>query len=423
MKMDILKRTLMALTALSCGVSMTACGGKDDKQSSNSAAEQSGTASMTDEEITLTVWESVDGPDRWIKQAGEAFTKQYPNIRIEFVNVEMNDASAAIAMDGPAGTGPDLFAAPHDKLGELVVGGHVLKTANEKLVKDEALPTCVDALTYDGILYGYPSASETYALYYNKALISEEEIPETWDELIDWCKTFNAKNTDKYGFVMNVASGYYAIIFTTANGNRLFGKDGTDISSSYLATEDSIRGMEVFQKLRTILPVAASDMGSDTADGAFLAGKAAMNISGPWNVANCKEAGLDFGVATLPGFADDQPSASFSGTRAMFVSAYSEYPTETAKFAEFLMSEEMQELRYQITGALPAIDCDLSGEYAEYSEGFLEQLEYAFPMPSVPQMAAFWEASDSAVSNIWNGADVKTELDALDKTIVGYVSE
>lgn len=409
------------MTALMSGVMMTACG-NTAPESSQGSSEQ-GTASVTDEEITLTVWESVDGPDQWIKQAGDAFTSQYPNIRIKFVNVEMDDASAAIAMDGPAGTGPDLFAAPHDKLGEMVSGGHVLKTANEDLVREEALPICVDALTYNGILYGYPSAAETYALYYNKALIKEEEVPVTWEELITWCEDFRAQQPEKYGFVMNVTTGYYAIIFTTANGNRLFGENGTDISSSYLATEDAIFGMKQFQKLRTILPVAASDMGTDTADGAFAAGKAAMHISGPWNVAAFKAAGIDFGVTTLPGFDADAPSASFSGTRGLFVSAYSEYPTEAAKFAEFLMSKEMQELRYQITGALPAIDCDLSGEYAEYSDGFRRQLEYAFPMPSVPQMAAFWEASDSAVSNIWNGADVKTELESLDKTIVGYVSE
>ncbi|MGN1135542.1 MAG: hypothetical protein ACI4SF_04915, partial [Oscillospiraceae bacterium] len=108
------------------------------------------------------------------------------------------------------------------------------------------------------------------------------------------------------------------------------------------------------------------------------------------------------------------PAASFSGTRGMFVSAYSDHPEEAAQFAEFLISEEMQQLRYEITGALPSINITVD---SEASLGFIAQLDYAFPMPSIPQMTAFWESSGSASSNIWDGADVKSELDALDSAI------
>lgn len=101
----------------------------------------------------------------------------------------------------------------------------------------------------------------------------------------------------------------------------------------------------------------------------------------------------------------------------MYVSAYSDYPEEAAAFAEFLLTDEMQQLRYELTnGALPSIDTQLSSENAI---GFLKQLDYAFPMPSVPEMGTFWEAMNAASKNIWNGSDVKTELDACDAAILG----
>ena len=78
--------------------------------------------------VVLTVWESTNGPDEFIKKAGEAYTKTHPNVTIKYVNVELGDAVTQIALDGPAGVGPDLFAAPHDRLGSLVSGGHVLPT-------------------------------------------------------------------------------------------------------------------------------------------------------------------------------------------------------------------------------------------------------------------------------------------------------
>ncbi|NMA11700.1 MAG: maltose ABC transporter substrate-binding protein [Chloroflexi bacterium] len=370
--------------------------------------------------ITLKVWESVGGPDEWIKQAGEAFTKENPNITIEFVNVENVDASNQIALDGPAGIGPDLFAAGHDKLGELVVGGHILPTVDAEEVKSIILASTSQALTYEGTMYGYPTSAETYGLYFNKALISAEEVPTTWAAMKEWVANFNAANPDKYGLVFDVGNIYYTILFTTMNGNRLFGESGTDTSSSFLATPDSIAGMKIFQGLREVLQLPSADATTATADGAFAAGNAAMHISGPWNVSNFTGAGIDFGVTTLPALEGETPASSFSGTRGLFVSAYSEHPEEAAKFARFLLSDEMQQLRYDITGALPSTPLKVE---SEISQGFINQLQYAFPMPSVPQMGAFWESGGAAAANIWDGADVETELKALDQAIVSFVQQ
>lgn len=96
------------------------------------------------------------------------------------------------------------------------------------------------------------------------------------------------------------------------------------------------------------------------------------------------------------------PAASFSGAREMFVSAYSDHPDEAA---QFLITDEMQQLRYEITGALPSTNIPVDSEAAL---GFIAQPDYAFPMPSVPQMTAFRESSGSASCNIRDGADVNT---------------
>jgi arabinogalactan oligomer/maltooligosaccharide transport system substrate-binding protein len=367
-------------------------------------------------EVTLTVWESTGGPDEFIKQAGEAFTKLYPHIKINYVNVELGDSTGQIAWDGPAGVGPDLFAAPHDKLGELVVGGHVMPTADPDEVGAQVLESCRTALTYDGVMYGYPVSAETYALFYNKALISEDEVPKTWEELKEFSRKFNEANPGKYGFIMDVGNGYYTIIFTTSQGNRLFGPDGTDTENTNINSPASVEGMKFFQSLREILDVPAADLTTSIGDSVFASGGAAMYITGLWNVANFEKAGLEFGVAPLPALpGEDTPPASFSGTRAMFVSAYSYNIEEAELFAKFLISEEMQRLRFDITGTVPAIPLEVESPYIE---GFLTQLEYAFPMPSIPQMSAYWDAMNAASANIWDGADVQAELDAANMAIL-----
>lgn len=366
--------------------------------------------------ITLKVWESDKGPDAFVKQAGESFAKKNPNIAIEYVHVELGDAAGQIALDGPAGVGPDLFACPHDKLGELVSGGHVLPTDNAASIKSQVLGTCATALTYNGKMYGYPISAETYALFYNKSLIKESELPKSWDELAAFSKKFNASHPGKYGFIMDVGNAYYTIIFTTTDGNRLFGPTGTDRTNTNINSDKSIKGMKFFQSLKTALNVPSADLTTSVADAAFASGNAAMYITGLWNVVPFQNAKLNFGVTTLPSLPGDKtPAASFAGTRAMFVSAYSNHPKEAAQFAAFLLSPEMQQLRFKITGAVPAINTKVD---SPYMAGFLKQLSYAFPMPSIPEMSAYWEAMNNASKNIWDGADVKKELDACNAAIL-----
>jgi arabinogalactan oligomer/maltooligosaccharide transport system substrate-binding protein len=364
--------------------------------------------------VTLTVWESTNGPDDFIRQAGEAYTKLHPNVTIKFVNVELGDSVNQIALDGPANVGPDLFAAPHDRLGELVTNGYVLPTANPGSIRDKLLGACLTATTYNGVQYGYPVSAETYALYYNKALIAENEVPRTWEDMVTYIRNFRVAG--KNAFVMDVGNAYYSILFTTKGGNRLFGPNGTDTQNTNLNSPASVTGMQFFQGIRQIMNIPAADISTSVADGAFQSGNAAMHISGPWNVMNFVNAGLDIGIAPLPSLpGESTPAASFSGTRVMFVSAYSEYPDEANDFGAFLITPEMQQLRANITNTLPAIDTTIDNPYAA---GFVEQLKYAFPMPSIPPMAKFWDAMNAASANIWNGADVKAELDACNAVIL-----
>lgn len=399
----MIKKILCLLLSVSLCFSFFSCQKKEKKSN--------------DGKIVLTVWESTNGPDEFIKQAALAYETVNPKVKIKFVNVELGDSVGQIALDGPAGVGPDLFAAPHDRLGSLVTGGHVLPTVNADAVKEKVLASCSKALTYDGTMYGYPVSAETYALFYNKALISENDVPKTWEDLVEFAKKFNETNPGKFGFIMNVGDGYYSIIFTTAHNNRLFGPDGTDTRTTNINSPISVKGMEFFQSIREALDVPASDLDTSIVDAAFQSGNAALHITGLWNVVPFEKAGIDFGVTTLPSLpGDDTPVASFSGTRAMFVSAYSDYPEEASAFAEFLLTEEMQKLRFELTGTVPSVNCQVESPYLS---GFMKQLEYAFPMPSIPEMGMYWEAMNNASKNIWNGSDVQSELDSCNAAILG----
>lgn len=383
----------------------------------NYAKNRDGSISKNDPEIHLRVWESEDEEQyNFIRQAGKEFTKLYPNIHIEYIAHDFLGTVTDVMKDGPNGVGPDLFSAPHDKLGELVKNNLVFPTENEAELKKQILGACSKALTYNGQMYGYPLSAETYALFYNKALISENEVPKSFDDLIAWNAEFKKKNPGKQGFVMDFYSSYYAIIFTTLNNNRIFGESGTDTSKTYLNTPAAIKGMKYYQKLRTELGLQSVSVNTATCDGLFVSGNAAMLITGLWNVKPFENSGLNFGVTSLPSLpGENNPAASFSGTRGMFVSAYTRHPKEAALFGQFLISKEIQQLRYKLTGTMPSVNIKTD---SKYMEGFIKQLDYAFPMPSIPEMGNFWNYGDDLIPQIWNGANVEETLEKLEKQIL-----
>jgi arabinogalactan oligomer/maltooligosaccharide transport system substrate-binding protein len=274
----------------------------------------------------------------------------------------------------------------------------------------------VQGATYNGTLYGYPVALETYALVYNKAYI--QTPPTTWDDVASWATTFNAANPGKYGILMDVGNAYYTSIFTSAPGNELFGDSGTDATSPNLNTATSVSGMTEFQNLHSALPVDAADIATSTDDGLFSAGNVAMYITGPWNIAPFQQAGINFGVTTLPSLeGQTNPAQSFAGVRLMCVSAYSKHPAEAADFANFLTTPAMQQLRANITGAVAASSSNIT--YSNDAvNGFSQQMKYAVLMPSIPQMSGYWTAFNSASANIWDGQDVKTQLDAAQNAVL-----
>lgn len=402
-----MKRTSSGVAA--CAVlllSLTACTSGGDDTSSGSSG---------DDPVTLVVWESLEGRSEFIKQAGEAFTAKNPNVSIEYKNVELGDALAQIALDGPGGIGPDVFAAPSNVIGDLVTGGHILPIADEAALGSQLLSSAVQNVTYDDAMYAVPVTVDTYALFYNKALV--QEPPTTWDDVISFSKDFNAANPGKYGFVMQPAIYYAAPFAFSAPDNLVFGPDGTDPATPNTDTPATAAGLDELVQLREILDVPAADLDAASVDSLFEGGQAAMEITGSWNIPVFDAAGLDYGVTTLPARAGSEtPAGSLSNSRAMFVSAYSEHPDEAQQFAAYLASPEMLELAYDITGSIPSAEIAIDNEK---TLGLVEQGKYAFPTPSIPEMTMFWQAMDAAVANIWNGADIQPELDAATKVILG----
>lgn len=418
-----LTRKLTALLTVSAVFCLTACSTgappkedspKADRAESEKSVDDSSMPDeiydLTTEEITLKMWDADEGGKKeMLEYAAGEFTKLYPNITFTFENVNHSDASAKIALDAPAGVGPDVFCAASDHMGSLVGSGLVLENQYAENFKDNYYSAAINAASYEGKMYGYPISLETYVLFYNKELI--DSPPQTWEEVIEIAKDFNDPADNKYAIVWEAGDAYYDYMFTAAEGNYLFGAEGKDAASHNLNSEASVKGLTYFQNLRKeILDVPAGDLTWEFCMSEFSEGKAAMYITGAWSETAFTEAGINYGVTTLPGLPEcDEPATSFSGARVMFVSSYSDHPKEAQAFLDFLCSKEMIQKRYEDVGELPSrSDIEITDEN---DLAYVAQLEYSFAMPAIPEIGTFWASMGSAVKNIWDGTDVREELD------------
>ena len=140
-------------------------------------------------------------------------------------------------------------------------------------------------------------------------------------------------------------------------------------------------------------------------EGAFANGEVAMIINGPWSWSAYEDAGLDIGVAPLPAVAGSA-SRPFLGVQALALNAASPNQDLAVEFIEnYLLTDENIQL-WNSTGAL-GVPTDISVGAAEDDDKIVQTLanaEVGVPMPSNPEMGAFWSAMEPALGNITSGA-------------------
>jgi len=162
-------------------------------------------ALVPEEGASLTIWDSDDPSGHWFRDAAIEWGEKH-GVEIIYEPVAFGATVDQLKVDGPAGLGADVFAAPHDRVGDLVAAGLILP--NDVSNPANFMESTITGLTMDGVLWGFPTAIETYALFYNKDLLPEP--PETWDELLDFAVDFNDIPANRFAFMMLPADFYFA---------------------------------------------------------------------------------------------------------------------------------------------------------------------------------------------------------------------
>lgn len=409
------KRSLLILVLmLTLSLFVSACGPKrsvDETQGGNNGSESNEEVKVEKPE-KLVVWANDEEKQfEAVKDNAMKFTEQ-TGIEVEVLSLSMLDQIKNLALDGPAGKGPDVFFQPHDRIGDIVLQG-LASPVDLGDSKSEYTETAVDAVTYDGDVWGAPAVVETYGLFYNKDLV---EAPKTLEELMTIAEEHTDESQDKYGFLMEAANFYFAYPFFAGYGGYVFNKENGayDPKNIGLANEGAVKGGELIQSWfdNGYIP---KEINGDIMNGLFTSGKTAVVITGPWNIPVYTEAlGDKLGAAPLPLLDNGEYPKSFIGVKSWMVSSYSEHPDYATELIKFLTNKDSSTHYYEVAGEMPPRN-DVIDSPAVTDNPLMaaiaEQSTYGEPMPSIAEMQQVWEPMGNALQFIANGDNVQDVLE------------
>ena len=357
-------------------------------------------ADITPESITLKVWApqvDQETAGSWLLIMLAKFEEAHPEYVITWDVGVCNEGNSAYTIKNAPSAAADVYFYTNDQMGTLIEAGALAKLGGSYLesVKANFAQTHVDLLTYtDGGVYGFPTAPNTWFMWYNKSVFSEEDIKSLNTMLEKGVVSFPMDNS------------WYTGTFFFGVGGTVFGPQGIDAAAGIDFGSDLC-----VEAAKFMVDMAKNPNFVNDVDGAgvvgMLNGTVHAMFSGDWDEPNLAPLGDDLGCAALPTFTLANGSTyqmkSFASNKAVGVNPNASNPKAAMQLAQFLTSAESLALRYELSGYVPASsDVRVDSELASVLNA---QMSYAtIPQPCIPEMANFWDPVRNFGLKILNGS-------------------
>lgn len=301
------------------------------------------------EKIRLMVWSPSEDQSKdsgqWLQTCCENFAALHPEWDITFVYGVSDEASAATAVSQDPDASADVFMYANDTLTTMTDANALAKFGGiyAEELKATNSETLLDSLTLDGDIYGVPFTTNTWYMYYDKSVFTEEDV-KSLDTMLE-------KGVVSFPFV----NSWYLPAFYFGNGCTLFGDGTQEELGADFGGENAVEVTEYLVDL-----VANPNFKIDQ-DGSGLAGLRDGSInaifSGSWDAAAVEEIlGDNMGVAALPTYTlngEEKQMYAYAGSKAIGVNTSTKHMKASVELAMYLGSAESQRLHYELRNVIP----------------------------------------------------------------------
>ncbi|MFG3196015.1 extracellular solute-binding protein [Streptomyces sp. NPDC048208] len=402
MRRGIAASALVASLALTA----TACGGSDDGDS------------KADGPVTLTWWDTSNATNEapTYKALVEQFQAANKNIKVKYVNVPFDQAQNKFDTAAGSKGAPDILRSEVGWTPAFAKKGFFLPLDGTDALaeRDKFEPNLMKQAQYEGKTYGVPLVTDTLAFVYNKALFKKAgitEAPGTWDELkADAAKVKDKAKVDGY---WGSTQAYYAQCFLYGEGTDTVDASGKKIT---VASAPAKKAYGTWQSTFSGKGLHKADTTADAyahIQDAFVNGKVASIIQGPWEITNFYKGSAfkdksNLGIATVPAGSTGKAGAPTGGHNlSVYAGSDKAHQDAALKFVKFMTSAKSQETIALKNSTLPTRgDAYTSEVKADPGiAGYQGVLSAARPRPALPEYSSLWVPLDTELPKVAGGKE------------------
>ena len=391
------KAVSVLLVAAMAATMMAGCGSKAGSGDGTESGSASGSKGGDDNwSGTITVWSPQEDQDTgWLAKECDAFNEAHPewDITFKYGVCAEGDAKSTVTQDVKKAA--DVYMLANDNIPDLVSANALAELGGDYLdyVKTTNAESIATSVTYNDQVVAFPFTSNTWFMYYDKSVYSEDDI-KSLDTMLE---------KGKVSFPLS--NSWYIQAFYAGNGCTLFG-DGTKADEGI-----DFRGDKAAAVTNYLVDLAANPNFINDADGAGIAGLRDGSVnavfSGTWDAESVKEAlGDNMGVAALPTFTLDGKECqmkSFMGSKAIGVNPSTENMQVSMALAAYLASEDAQKDHYDMRNILPTnTNIDVSSD--EIATAVADTMKNtSIVQPLLSEMGNYWSPAENMGKNIIAG--------------------
>ncbi|NJR65705.1 MAG: ABC transporter substrate-binding protein [Leptolyngbyaceae cyanobacterium CRU_2_3] len=354
--------------------------------------------------IHLTLWQGVNPPANRdvLQKLVDQFNQTHPTIQVESLYVGQGDQQMPKILAAVVGnTPPNLLWYAPMITGQLVELDAILPLEDwltTRPVKAEIDPALMAAIAWENHIWAIPFDVNNVGIFYRPSLFEAAgitAIPKTWDELRQVAKQLTQPANNQHGMVLPLGKGEWTVFtwlpFMWGGGGELVSPElGSNRPQVQLANDGAIAALQLWQNLISDGSAVLSQPERGYELDGFLAGKVAMQITGPWTLGQLQDSGMtDFAVMPIP---SGIRSATSLGGENLFIFKTTPAEEQAAKvFAEYVLSASFQTEWAVGTGYLPVnLKSRQSPAYQDFIakqpvlKVFLQQAQYGRSRPIFP---------------------------------------
>ncbi|MEU6050391.1 extracellular solute-binding protein [Streptomyces xanthochromogenes] len=398
----------IAATAIAATLALaaTACGGSD------------GDGGKADGPVTITWWDTSNATNEapTYQALVTEFEKANPTIKVKYVNVPFDQAQNKFDTAAGAKGAPDVLRAEVGWTPAFAKKGYFLPLDGTEALADQAKfgPNLIKQAQFQGKTYGVPLVTDTLALVYNKALFAKAGItkaPATWDELkADAALVKEKAGVDGY---WGSTAGYYAQPFLYGEGTDTVDAAGKKVT---IASAPAIKGLETWKGLFDGPGLHKADVTADAyahIQDAFVNGKVAAIVQGPWEITNFYKGAAfkdkaNLGIATVPAGSAGKAGAPTGGHNlSVYAGSDKAHAAAAMKFVNFMTSAKSQESIALKNSTLPTREDAYTAQVKADPgiAGFQGVLAAARPRPELPEYSSLWTPMDTELPKVADGKE------------------